>query len=353
MSSTKQRSTVSVVSVTASIPDAVREAMELASWKSALEQGKPTALKVNLGWDLFIPGSITSPWVVEGVVLAIREWVGRLYLVESDQVLENVEKAYRKSGLPALCGKYGVTWVNMSDSPATKRAFPEAKIFKEIELPDILSECQIVTIPVMKTHAKTGLTGSLKNQWGCISKLRHNYHLTLSDSLADINAALRPAFSVMDATIGLEGNGPKSGRPRVVNRILASSDLVALDTVQAKLMGLDPAKIEHLQTCAQRGLGTSVLERIDIVGDADAPTLNLTFQPARHNLVSRIEELLRRSRWKRLFFDTPIFLLMLFGAKFWYLIWFYAVSGRRHWNSILDNPRYGPLWRSVREKQKP
>ncbi|HEX9614983.1 MAG TPA: DUF362 domain-containing protein [Bacteroidota bacterium] len=351
MPSTEKRSVVSVVSVTASIPEAVRQAMDLASWKSALKRGAPTALKVNLGWDLFIPGSITSPWVVEGVILTIRDWVGKLYLVESDQVLENIEKAYRKSGMPALCEKYGVTWVNMSNSAATKRTLPGARIFKEIELPDILSECQMVTIPVMKTHAKTRLTGSLKNQWGCISKLRHNFHLTLSDSLADINSALRPAFAVMDATIGLEGNGPKSGRPKVINRILASSDLVAMDTVQAKLMGLDPTAIEHLQTCAGRGLGTSSLKNIDIVGDKDAPHVNLAFQPARHNLVSRIEELLRRSRWKRLFFDTPVFLIMLFGAKIWYLIWFYAVSGRKHWNAVLNDPHYGPLWRKVRENQ--
>jgi uncharacterized protein (DUF362 family) len=327
--------------------------MELVSWKYALQRGKPTALKVNLGWDLFIPGSITSPWVVEGVILAIRDWVGPLYVVESDQVLENIEKAYRTSGLPAVCKRYGVTWVNMSHAPASRRELPGAKVFSTIELPDILTECQIVTIPVMKTHAKTRITGSLKNQWGCISKLRHNYHLTLSDALADINAALRPAFAVMDATVALEGNGPKSGRPKIVNRVLASADLVALDTVQAKLMGLDPGTIEHLQRCAERGIGTTAPDTIDIIGDPGASTLTLGFEPARHNLVSRIEELLRRSRWKWLFFDTPIFLIMLLGAKIWYLIWFYAVSGRKHWNTVLADSRYGPLWKSVLEGREP
>ncbi|HEY4490706.1 MAG TPA: DUF362 domain-containing protein, partial [Acidobacteriota bacterium] len=71
-----KQSTVAVVSVSDSVQDAVRSAMELASWKSYVDQGKPTALKVNLGWDLFIPGSITSPWVIEGVIETIRDWVG-------------------------------------------------------------------------------------------------------------------------------------------------------------------------------------------------------------------------------------------------------------------------------------
>jgi uncharacterized protein (DUF362 family) len=342
------RANVSVVQVHDSVQEAVREAMELVSWRDVLEQGTPTALKVNLGWELFIPGSITSPWVVEGVIQTIREWVGPIYLVEADQVLERIEVAYRKSGLPEICRRYGVQWVNMSHQATGFVDVPQGRIFSKLELPKILLETQLITIPVMKTHAKSSLTGALKNQWGCISKLRHNYHLVLSDALADINSAVQPALAVMDATVALEGNGPKSGIPRVVNRVLASPDCVALDTVQASLMGLDGSRIEHLATCAERGVGTNRLEEIEIVGEAGARSLSLAFTPARHNLVSRIEELLRRSRWKWLFFDTPVFWIMLLGAKFWYVIWFYFVSGRRRWKTILDHPFYGRLWRSVR-----
>ncbi len=327
--------------------------MELASWKSHLLKGKPTALKVNLGWDLFIPGSITSPWVIEGVIQTIKGWVGQIYLVESDQVLENIEKAYRKSRLPALCARHGVTWVNMSNAPTRVVSVPENKVFSQLEIPEILLECQLVTIPVMKTHAKTKITGAVKNQWGCISKLRHNYHLVLSDALADINATVKPAFAVMDATVGLEGNGPKSGRPKFVGKILASSDIVALDTLQASMMGLNPSTIEHLQRCADRGLGTNRLENIEVVGEQHAQSINLHFEPAKHNLVSKIEELLRRSRWKWLFFDTPLFLLMLFGAKVWYLIWFYLVSGKKHWQTVLAHPLYGTLWSKVWRGEEP
>lgn len=342
------RTIVSVVQVRNSVQEAVRHAMELVSWRNVLQRNRPTALKVNLGWELFIPGSITSPWVVEGVIGTIRDWVGPLYLVEADQVLERIEVAYRKSGLPEICRRYGVQWVNMSHQPTGFVDVPHGRIFPKLELPKILLETQLITIPVMKTHAKTGLTGALKNQWGCISKLRHNYHLVLSDALADINITVRPAMAVMDATVALEGNGPKSGIPRVVNRVLASPDCVALDTVQASLMGLDATHIEHLRACAERGAGTNRMDEINVVGESGARSLSLGFIPARHNLVSRIEELLRRSRWKWLFFDTPVFWIMLIGAKFWYVIWFYLVSGQRRWKTILDHPFYGNLWRTVR-----
>ncbi|PWT87871.1 MAG: hypothetical protein C5B54_11595 [Acidobacteria bacterium] len=343
-----KQSTVAVVSVKDSVQETVRVAMELADWQKYVEKGKPTALKVNLGWDLFIPGSITSPWVVEGVIQTIRDWTGPLCIVESDQVLENIEKAFRKARLRELCDRYGIQWINMTHVKQVSVPVPNGKIFQTLELPETLLQNQVITIPVMKTHAKTKITGAIKNQWGCISKMRHNYHLVLDDALADINSVVRPVFAVMDATIALEGNGPKSGNPKVVNRILASHDIVAIDTAQAKLMGIDPATVVHLGTCASRCLGTNSLDQIEWKGDPDAKELNLHFKTAKHNLVSRVEEILRRSSLRKIVFHTPLFSLMLWGAKIWYLIWFYFVNGTKLWKRTLDLPMYGKEWKHVK-----
>lgn len=345
-------SRVAVAVVRDSVQEAVREAMELARWRNHLEKGKPTSLKVNLGWDLFIPGSITSYWVVEGVIQTIQDWVGPISIVEADQVLENIEKAFRKSRLSNLCEKYGVRWVNMSHSPTAKIPVENGVVFTVLEIPQILLETQMITIPVMKSHAKTQITGAIKNQWGCISKLRHNFHLVLPDALADINATVKPRFAVMDATVALEGNGPKSGRPKIVNRILASADIVAIDALQAKMMGLDPSSISHLKKCEERGVGTLNLDKIEVVGEQNAKEINFHFEKAKHNLVSKVEDYLRRSRLRKLVFDTPLFLLMLFGAKIWYFAWLYVFNGKKHWKPILDHPFYGREWRFVKFGEK-
>ena len=123
--------------------------------------------------------------------------------------------------------------------------------------------------------------------------------------LADLNRSVRPAFAVMDGTIGLEGNGPKSGRPRVADLILASQDPVALDTVQALCMGLDPARIGHLASCGARGVGVSDPERIEIRG-CDLASARVAFQPARQNAVAAVETLFRRSAFRRLVFETDL-----------------------------------------------
>jgi len=343
----EKRSVVAVVPVTDTVQETVRRAMTLAGFEEHLERGKPTSLKVNLGWDLFIPGSITSPWVLEGVIQTLKDWAGPISVVESDQVLENIELAFRKCRLQEICDRYGVKWVNMTNIEQVLVDVPQGKIFTSIHLPKILLETQVVTVPVMKTHAKTQITGAIKNQWGCISKMRHNYHLVLSDALADINSVIRPAFSVLDATIALEGNGPKSGTPRIINKVLASADIVAIDTISATLMGFDSSNIEHLQKCAERCLGTNSLEQIEIAGETEALQENFHFQAPKHNIVSRVEELCRRSSLKWLVFDTPLFQLMLAGAKMWYLIWYHLINGKRIWREILKDPRYGPEWQQV------
>src|SRR5713101_9428139 len=73
----------------------VQRAMDLAQWRQFIPRGADVALKPNLGWDLFLPGATTSPWALEGVARTIRDWVGKIYVVESDQVVVDVEKAFR------------------------------------------------------------------------------------------------------------------------------------------------------------------------------------------------------------------------------------------------------------------
>jgi len=343
-------SIVAVEAVHGDVRTAVRRALDAVHFRQVLPAGGPVSLKVNLGWDLFIPGSITSPLVAEALILELRDHVGKIYMVEADQVLENIERAYQDSGMADVCRKHDVHWVNMSRSPTETVVAGENLILPRIDVPRILRETTLITVPVMKTHAKTGITGALKNQWGCLPTMRHEYHLVLDDALADLNGVIRPALCLMDGTVGLEGDGPKSGWPRVADRILCSADPVALDTIQAVCMGLDPKSIGHLRTCAERGIGVTDRRRIVVAG-LDPDEHAIAFRPAGHNTVSRVETLLRRSWMKRLFFNTPLFGFCLFGAKIYYRLWT-AFRAEAAWREVLNNPVYGPQWQEARARRR-
>ena len=346
-----RRSIVALERVDGDVRAAVRRALDAAEWKRFVPAGADVSLKVNLGWDLFIPGSITSPAFTEALIGEISGHVGRIYVVEADQVLENVEKAFHKSGMADVCRRTGATWVNMTRGEFTPRKVESSAVLDHVGVPQILLDTVLITVPVMKTHAKTRITGALKNQWGCLPTMRHEHHLVLDDALADLNSVVRPALAVMDGTVGLEGNGPKSGHSRIADRVLCSGDPVALDTVQALSMGIDPASVVHLARCAERGIGTNDLEQIEVRG-LDPVRDRTPFHPPRHNMVSSVENLLRKSAFKRLFFNTPLFRLSLWGAKAYYLAWT-AAAAKRSWNEVLAHPLYGPQWRSADRGEEP
>lgn len=319
-----------------------RRAMELAHWRRYLTPGADVSLKVNLGWDKLIPGAISAPWVVEGVILTLREHVGAMFLVESDQVVLDVERSVRMTGLLELCERLGVRWCNMSRQPVLRRRDPVAAVLHDVNIPEVLTRTEMVTLPLLKTHNKTVLTGALKNQWGCLESLRHHYHLVLTDAITDVNLLVQPRFAVMDGTVGLEGNGPKAGIPREMDTVLASANLVGIDAVAARLMGVDPLAVPHLQRAAERGLG-SFPGSFALVGDEVSPS-GRPFTPARHNAVSWLELLLRRSAVRRLAFHSPLFGVLCWGARRYYDLWDLVVGSARR-RTFLRRSGYAAQWR--------
>ena len=335
---------VSVVRAEDDVRAAVAKAMELSGWKDFIARGSRVLLKVNLGWDLFLPGSVTSPLVTEGVATVLKDHVGDIIVADADQVLANVDKAFDVSGMGRMCERAGLRWMNLSKDEFHEINNPGALVLKKLSLPKILAEVEIVSVPVMKTHAKTVMSGAIKNLWGCLPLSRHELHLVVNSALADLLRALKPKFSVVDATICLEGNGPKSGKPREVGLVMASADPVAIDSVQAKVMGFEPLSIPHLKLCSEMGLGTEDLSKIEIVGE-DIGSMNLDFRRARHNIVSQMETIFRGSAAEWLIFRTPVFRACCFSAQIWYLLWYHVGPGKRLKNGVVYGTRYGQQWR--------
>jgi len=327
--------TVALKKVHDDVTAAVSLVMEEARFKDFIPPASTVFLKVNLGWDLFIPGSVTNPAVFEGVVRTLQGYAREMFVVESDQVLENIERAYRRSRISEIARRLGVPWLNLSRGARVTIHRPDNRVIQDVAIPEVLTRGVIVTLPVMKTHGKTVITASLKNQWGCIPKMRHMYHLCLDEAISDVNAVLNVRFSVVDGTIAMDGNGPKTGRPRELGIVGAGGDLVEVDSVCARLMGFDPREIPHLVEAERRGLGKIGTSHVGDVIEPPEP-----FRPAGHNLVSKVELFLRRSRLKKVVFETPIFLAMVGGAKIYYYF-FDFFKGRALRKKFRAHPVYG------------
>jgi len=76
-----------------------------------------------------------------------------------------------------------------------------------------------------------------------------------------------PDLFIVDAVVGMEGNGPASPDLRNIGLILASDNAVALDAVIAVMMGCDPGRLRFLQKAKEMGLGDYELGTIEIIGE--------------------------------------------------------------------------------------
>jgi uncharacterized protein (DUF362 family) len=256
--------------------------MNLAGVRDALDPQATTILKDNISWHYPFPSANTTPWQLEGTILALRNaGYADLSCVQNETVVINAFKGedlclfspiFRRYCIPVLYNfkEEDMTWVPYEpkgEMLVLKDIFPEG-----IHIPDYLFGKNIVHLPTTKCHIYTTTTGAMKNAFGGLLYTRRHYthswiHQTLVDLLT-IQKEIHPGlFAVMDGTTAGNGPGPRTMTPEVKNVILASADQVAIDAVAAKMMGFDPLTIDYIRLAYERGLGVGEVGEIELVGD--------------------------------------------------------------------------------------
>jgi uncharacterized protein (DUF362 family) len=255
---------------------------EMAGGAEVLDPKATTILKDNISWHFPMPGANTTPWQLEGTILALRHaGFDDLVCVQNQTVVTNAFKGEDLNGYVPIFQRYGVptlynfrpqdmAWVHYQPKAqmlALDHIYPEG-----IHIPDYFIGKNIVHLPTVKTHMYTTTTGAMKNAFGgLLSKYRHYTHSWIHETLVDLLAIqkeIHPGLlAVMDGTTAGNGPGPRLMRPVVKTVILASADQVAIDAVAAKLMGFNPLKIGYIRLAHEQGLGVGDLREIELVGD--------------------------------------------------------------------------------------
>jgi len=164
----------------------------------------------------------------------------------------------------------------------------------------ILDSDGVISLPKLKTHGLTRFTGAVKNQFGCVPGMQKSqFHLKLADPydfatmLVDLTTLIMPRLYIMDGIMAMEGNGPRSGKPRKVGVLIISTDPVALDAVACKLIDLNPEFVPTSTPGERSGLGTYHDENIEVVGDKLEPLVDEDFEVVRKPPISVKSGLIR------------------------------------------------------------
>ncbi len=183
------------------------------------------------------------------------------------------EATARKAGIAAAAAELQIELADFQNGEEV--FFPEGVQNKKFVIArGVLDSDGIISLPKLKTHALTRMTGSIKNQFGCIpGVLKGEYHVKLPDvnnfaqMLVDLNNLLKPRLFIMDGIMAMEGNGPRGGRPKEMNVLLFSTDPIALDATVCRMVGVNPESVPTMVLGMKAGLGSYIENDIELVGD--------------------------------------------------------------------------------------
>jgi len=269
-----------------SVDSAVSRAVQMACDLEALvPAGASVFIKPNMlaGYDPRT-GATTNPGVLEALIRLLQSRTTDITLIESDfevplirgapmpmeRDLDRVYQLPQYDGVRAL----GVKFINLSKS--SRRIYGDAggAFIAPVRLPAVLEQMDVfIDVPVMKTHYLTTVTLGLKNLYGLIPRghVRGRLHNIIAGVLCDLAALFKPHLTLIDGTIGMEGAyGPCFGAPVYSKVIVASTDVVAADSVGCHVMGYQPEDLSGqnpIMEAEKRGIGNASLERIEVVGE--------------------------------------------------------------------------------------
>jgi hypothetical protein len=138
-------------------------------------------------------------------------------------------------------------------------------------------------------------------------------------------------------------------RPHVKNLVLASSDLVAIDAVSAKLQGFDPLSLPFIRLAHERGLGVGDPAQIEVVG-MDVSGVNFGFSKTEDTFASRMQKLIYWGplhRFEKALLRTRIAPWSFVASNAYYNGFWYPVLGRRR-AAAMKRTEWGRLFDSYR-----
>lgn len=241
-----------------------------------VHEGMTIAIKANLVSGMHPDRAATThPTLLCSLVEMLKSRGARVIVGDSPGGLFNhayVNRIYAATGMKVL--ENAGAELNQ-DFSQNQVHFDDAKILKDFTYTAWLDKADaVINFCKLKTHGMMGMSAAVKNLFGTIpGTMKPEYHYRFpeiqdfSDMIVDLNCYFKPVLNIVDAVVGMEGNGPTAGTPRKIGLLAASANPYALDVLCAHLIGIEPVQVPTLQAAINRGLVPSDISQIEILGE--------------------------------------------------------------------------------------
>lgn len=227
-------------------------------------RGKRILLKPNLVETATgEPHINTNPAVVVAAAEVFRRLDAReVFVAEGQGHRRDTRLVLDESGMGRALREADIPFVDLNhDDVGTVANAGQWTKLGPLHLPQTLLSCDwVVSMPKLKTHHWVGVTCAMKNLFGVMPGVIYGWpknvlhYQGIDNSILDITATVRPALTIVDGIVGMEGDGPIMGTPKAAGCLLMGKNLPAVDATAVRVMGLNPYAISYL-TSASGSLG--------------------------------------------------------------------------------------------------
>jgi uncharacterized protein (DUF362 family)/Pyruvate/2-oxoacid:ferredoxin oxidoreductase delta subunit len=254
-------------------PDQVRKTVAGNLDRSGLDwAGKKVLVKPNL----------LGPWTPDTAVVthpslirAVREELrarGCEVLVGDNPGVRGYGKIGDTAEATGARDASGEDFANISRHPRSVDL--KSKYSKSVSVSSEVLDVDLwISLPKFKTHMSTILTGAVKNSYGIlVGAEKARLHAAaprprdFGELVVDVYSLRPPDLVILDAVVGMEGNGPSAGKPREMGYILASNSGGAIDLAMCHMAGIDPSRLTTHGPAVKRDLAPSSLDEVEVGG---------------------------------------------------------------------------------------
>jgi len=261
-----------MVAIMGGNPDAMFDLgiQELGGMGAFIRKGQKVLVKPNIGWDV-IPelAANTNPLLVKRIIEhCFKAGAREVYVF--DHTCDNWVNTYKNSGIEKAAKSAGAKVVpGNSENYYQEIEIPGGKKLKKAKVHELLLETDVfINVPVLKDHNSTRMTACLKNTMGIVWDRGFWHSNDLHQCIADFALfEKKPVLNVIDCYNVMVKNGPQGVSKEDVVQMksqIITADWVAGDTAAAKMLGVDPLKIDYIPIADKMGLGTMNLDSLNI-----------------------------------------------------------------------------------------
>ena len=274
-----------------------------------VKPGFTVAIKVNMLMAKLPDRAVTThPEVVKAVCNLVKECGAQAVIIDSPGgpytplLLRNT---YEKCGFAKVAEETGAV-LNLDTSVIKVKRETRANLNGAEMLRPAIEADVLINLPKLKTHGLTTMSCAVKNLFGLIPGIqKFEYHMRSPDlndfcsMLVGIAELAKPDITIVDAIIGMEGEGPSSGTPYEVGAIVAGRDVHAVDILAATMLGLKPEQVPTIVAGHAVGLCPMSLSEIEVRGQVAHPHRRAALPTA--SIQTHLLDRLMPRRWADMF----------------------------------------------------